>query len=148
MPAQTLKVPTTDRPLMSGFRGLCPRCGQGALFNGFITVQKDCSVCGQDFEFADSGDGPAVFITFFAGFIAVGAALWLEIAYQPSFLVHAMVSLPIILITCLGPLRPLKGWLIARQYQMDAVEVRNDEVSQVATQAATPTKPTKKPTDT
>jgi hypothetical protein len=61
-----------------------------------------------------------VFITFFAGFIAVGAALWLEIAYQPPYWVHALVSLPIILITCLVPLRPLKGWLIARQFQMDA----------------------------
>lgn len=122
-------VPHTSQPLMAGYRGRCPRCGQGKLFNGWITLHERCDVCDLDYSFADSGDGPAVFITFFAGFIAVGAALWLEIAYQPSFWVHAAVSLPVILITCLLPLRPLKGWLIARQYQMDATEVRNDDVS-------------------
>ena len=119
----------TPDTLQAGLRGRCPRCGQGKLFRGWITVAERCEVCDLDYGFADSGDGPAVFITFFAGFIAVGAALWLEIAYQPPYWVHALVSLPIILITCLVPLRPLKGWLIARQYQMGATEVRNDDVS-------------------
>lgn len=118
----------TDQPLSAGFNGKCPRCGQGKLFNGWITLREACDVCELDYGFADSGDGPAVFITFFAGFIAVGAALWVEITYQPSYWVHAAVALPIILVTCLLPLRPLKGWLIARQYQMDATEVTNDDV--------------------
>ena len=123
------QTPRTDAPLMAGWKGRCPRCGEGQLFTGFITVRERCDACDLDFGFADSGDGPAVFITFIAGFIVVGAALWLEIAYAPPYWVHALVSLPIILITCLGPLRPLKGWLIARQYQMDALEVRNDDFS-------------------
>ncbi len=122
-------VRTTDDPLLAGVRGKCPRCGEGRLFRGWIAPRERCEVCDLDYGFADSGDGPAVFITFFAGFIVVGAALWLELAYQPPFWVHALVSLPIILITCLVPLRPLKGWLIARQYQMDALEVHNDDVS-------------------
>jgi uncharacterized protein (DUF983 family) len=122
-------APQTSEPLKAGTLGRCPRCGQGRLFNGWITLRERCEVCDLDFGFADSGDGPAVFITFFAGFIAVGAALWLELAYQPPYWVHAAVSLPIILISCLLPLRPLKGWLIARQFQMDATEVRNDDVS-------------------
>ncbi|MFK7791100.1 MAG: DUF983 domain-containing protein [Devosiaceae bacterium] len=117
-----------DAPLAAGYKGRCPRCGQGKLFNGWITLAQQCDVCQLDYGFADSGDGPAVFITFFAGFIVVGAALWLEIAYQPPYWVHAAVAIPVILLTCLLPLRPLKGWLIARQYQMDATEVKNEEV--------------------
>jgi uncharacterized protein (DUF983 family) len=124
-----MKSQHTNQPLAAGFRGKCPRCGQGNMFNGWITLRDQCQVCDLDYDFADSGDGPAVFITFFAGFIAVGAALWLEIAYQPPYWVHAAVSLPIILVTCLVPLRPLKGWLIARQFQMDATEVINENVS-------------------
>lgn len=126
--AQDFTVPKTDATLNAGFHGRCPRCGQGKLFDGYLKVRDACDTCGQDFSFADSGDGPAVFITFFAGFIVVGISLWLEIAYQPSYWVHAAVAVPVILITCLLPLRPLKGWLIARQYQMDAIEVRNDDV--------------------
>lgn len=128
--AQDFTVPKTDATLNAGFQGRCPRCGQGKLFDGYLKVRDACPTCGQDFGFADSGDGPAVFITFFAGFIVVGVSLWLEIAYQPSYWVHAAVAVPVILITCLLPLRPLKGWLIARQYQMDAIEVRNDDVRQ------------------
>ncbi|MEM6712261.1 MAG: DUF983 domain-containing protein [Pseudomonadota bacterium] len=97
------------------------------MFNGFLTVAERCDVCDLDFEFADAGDGPAFFASFVSGFIVVGLALWLELAYAPPYWVHALVSLPVILITCLGPLRPLKGFLIARQYQMDALEVRNDD---------------------
>ena len=123
------QIQPTSAPLSAGFHGRCPRCGEGKLFDGYLKLHDCCSVCELDYGFADSGDGPAVFITFFAGFIVVGVALWLEVSFQPSFWVHALVSVPLILVTCLVPLRPLKGWLIARQYQMDALEVRNDDVS-------------------
>jgi Flp pilus assembly secretin CpaC len=43
-------------------RSACPRCGRGRLFSGFLTPAQDCNVCGLDFEFMDSGDGPAVFV--------------------------------------------------------------------------------------
>lgn len=128
--SQDFSVPKTDDTLGAGARGRCPRCGQGRLFDGYLKVRDACETCGQDFGFADSGDGPAVFITFFAGFIVVAVSLWLEITYQPSFWIHAAVATPVIIITCLVPLRPLKGWLIARQYQMGALEVRNDDVRQ------------------
>jgi uncharacterized protein (DUF983 family) len=125
-------------PLASGFAGKCPRCGQGKLFDGWITLAKRCTVCDLDFGFADTGDGPAVFITFFAGFLVVGVALWMEVTFQPSYWVHALVSLPLILVSCLAPLRPLKGWLVARQYQMGALEVRNSEVSHAERAAVAP----------
>ncbi|MEM6586224.1 MAG: DUF983 domain-containing protein, partial [Pseudomonadota bacterium] len=69
-----------------------------------------------------------------SGFIAVAVALWLELAYRPPYWVHAVVVLPIILVTCLVPLRPLKGWMIARQYQVDAQEVRNEDFARDADQ--------------
>lgn len=122
-----MTVPVTPNPLQAGFRGKCPRCGQGELFQGFITPRKSCDVCGLDFAFADSGDGPAVFIMFLAGLVTVGVALWLEVSYAPSYWVHALVAIPLLALTCLGPLRPLKGWMIARQYQTGALEVRNDD---------------------
>ncbi|MBV6656529.1 MAG: DUF983 domain-containing protein [Devosiaceae bacterium] len=118
----------TASPLAAGARGRCPRCGQGKLFKGYLTVADRCSVCDLDYGFADAGDGPAVFITFFAGFIVVGVALWLELAYAPPYWVHAAVGLPLVLLTCLVPLRPLKGWMIARQYQMDARETRHSDI--------------------
>ncbi len=107
-----------------GLRCRCPRCGKGKLFAGFLTLRQRCEVCGLDFGFADSGDGPAVFIMFLAGAIVVGAALVTEILFRPPYWVHAVLWLPLILIVTLGPLRPLKGLMIALQYHYKAAESR------------------------
>ena len=108
----------------TGLKGLCPRCGQGHLFNGFITVAPRCDACGLPFDFADSGDGPAVFVILFAGFLVVGLALWVEIAWEPPIWVHLAIFLPLVLVVVLGLLRPLKGLLISLQYRNKAEQGR------------------------
>jgi uncharacterized protein (DUF983 family) len=108
--------------IRAGLSCACPRCGEGRLFRGFLTLRSRCEVCGLDYRFADSGDGPAVFIIFLAGFIVVGAALVTEVAYRPPYWVHAVLWLPLILILTLGPLRPMKGLMIALQYHHKAAE--------------------------
>ena len=60
-----------------------------------------------------SGDGPAVFVVFLAGAIVVGCALVVEILYEPPLWLHALLWLPLILVTTLAPLRPMKGLMIA-----------------------------------
>lgn len=111
-------------PFITGLRGRCPRCGEGRLFQGFLKPRAQCEACGLDFTFADSGDGPAVFIMFIAGFLVVGSALFVELRYEPPFWVHAMLWIPMVLIVCLGLLRPLKGLMIALQYANKAEEGR------------------------
>ncbi|MGO8798139.1 MAG: DUF983 domain-containing protein [Roseiarcus sp.] len=106
--------------ISAGLAGRCPRCGDGRLFSGFVRVAPRCEVCGLDYSFADAGDGPAVFVALFGGFIVLGAALWTEIVYQPPMWVHMALFLPLTLIVCLGLLRPLKGVLIALQYRNKA----------------------------
>jgi len=112
--------------IRAGLSCSCPRCGAGKLFVGFLTLRPRCEACGLDYGFADSGDGPAVFIMFLAGFIVVGAALVTEIVYRPPYWVHAVLWLPLILIVTLGPLRPMKGLMIALQYHHKAAEGRFD----------------------
>ena len=108
----------------AGLSCACPRCGQGRLFAGFLTLQPRCERCGLDISFADSGDGPAVFIMFLAGAIVVGAALVTEILFQPPYWVHAALWLPLIALVTLGRLRPMKGLMIALQYHHKAAESR------------------------
>jgi len=96
------------------------------LFAGFLTVRTACEQCGLDYAFADAGDGPAVFVILLAGLLVVAAALFVEIAYQPPFWVHAALWGPMILIVTLAPLRLLKGLLIALQYHHKAAEGRFD----------------------
>jgi uncharacterized protein (DUF983 family) len=113
-------------PYAAGLMGRCPRCGKGKLFEGFIRLRPRCSACGLDYAFADSGDGPAVFVILIAGFIVVALALIVEFAYQPPFWLHALLWGPLILLVTLAPLRLIKGLLIALQHHHKAAEGRLD----------------------
>ena len=112
--------------LATGLSGRCPRCGQGRMFRGFLSLAPRCEVCGLDYGFADSGDGPAVFVTLIGGFLVLGLALAVDVEYEPPLWVHFVISLPLALIVCLGLLRPFKGLLIASQYKNKAAPGRLD----------------------
>ena len=114
-------------PIGRGLRGRCPRCGEGKLFHGFLTLRRRCENCGLDFSFADAGDGPAVFVILLGGGIVVFAALLTEVLFQPPYWVHAVLWLPLILIVTLLPLRLIKGLLIALQFHHQAAEGRLDQ---------------------
>jgi uncharacterized protein (DUF983 family) len=121
-----IEIPPPVSPYLSGIKCRCPRCGKGRLFDGFLTLRPACETCGLDFGFADSGDGPAVFIILFSGFVVVFAALMVEVIYQPPYWLHALLWAPLILLTTLAPLRPVKGLMIALQYYHKAAEGRPD----------------------
>jgi uncharacterized protein (DUF983 family) len=105
-------------------RSRCPRCGKGRLFDGFLTLAKRCKVCGLDFSFADTADGPAFFVMMGMGIPATALGIWIELAYDPPLWVHAVTTLPAILLLCILPLRFLKGALVASQYVNKAEEAR------------------------
>ena len=114
-------------PFQPGARGLCPRCGRGKLFDGFISLKPKCAACGLDYGFADSGDGPAVLVILVAGLIILGLALYVEFTFSPPVWVHILLWLPLSLIVCLGLLRVMKGILVAQQYVKQAAEGRLEQ---------------------
>jgi uncharacterized protein (DUF983 family) len=117
--------PAVD-PVKSGLTGHCPRCGEGKLFDGFLTVAPRCRVCGLDYSFADSGDGPAAFVILI-GFIVVGLALWMEVNYSPPLWVHFILWVPLAIILSLLAMRSIKGILINLQFRNKASQGRLDD---------------------
>ncbi len=111
-------------PLKTGPLGRCPRCGKGHIFSGFLRVRASCEVCGLDYSFAEPADGPAFFVQMFTCVPAVIFTLMLEVMASPPVWVHLVTSLPLLLLTTILPLRPLKGWLIASQFFFKAREGR------------------------
>jgi uncharacterized protein (DUF983 family) len=109
-------------PYLAGAAGRCPSCGKGPLFAGFLSLAQRCTACGYDFAKVDSGDGPAVFVIFIAGFVAAFGVLFTEIVLRPPIWVHFVVWLPVAAILCLGLLRPMKGVMIAAQIANRASE--------------------------
>ena len=111
-------------PWVAGLFCRCPRCGKGRLFDGFLSLAERCTVCGLDYNFADSGDGPAVFIMLIVGFIVTGGALIVEALYSPPYWVHAVLWIPLAIALPLLVLRPFKATMIALQYANKAAEGR------------------------
>jgi uncharacterized protein (DUF983 family) len=113
---------STAEILWAGVRGRCPRCGRGALFDGFLTVTERCAACGLGFAGHDAGDGPAVFIILILGFAVVGLALIVEIAMAPPLWVHALLWTPLVVGGSVALLRPLKGITVALQFRFRDVD--------------------------
>ena len=121
LPSRKADMPLSTT-LLAGILGHCPSCRKGKMFDGYLTLAPSCNVCGLNYDFADSGDGPAIFVMLFAGFIIVGAALYVEAVYQPPYWVHALAWGAAALVLPLLLLRSFKGVLIALQFRNKAEE--------------------------
>ena len=108
--------------LSAGLRCRCPRCGEGKLFAGFLTLAKNCDRCGQDFGFADPADGPAFFVMSIVGILVVGVWAWSVVVFQPPMWLQFATVFPALIGGCLAALRPMKAWLVAEQYVHKAGE--------------------------
>jgi len=117
-------VTTQTNTVRAIFLSLCPRCGQGPLFEGYIALKKQCPACGLDYAMFDAGDGPMVFGILIVGAIVCGLALWVEFTFQPALWVHAVLWLPLTCILTALFLRLSKSALLVLQYKHKAGEGR------------------------
>ncbi|HET8727737.1 MAG TPA: DUF983 domain-containing protein [Alphaproteobacteria bacterium] len=104
-------------PLKAGLACACPRCGRGGLFEGFLSVVDRCSVCGLPLKENDSGDGPAVFLIFILGFVAVPLAFWIDAAFDVPYWTPGLVSGIVVIALACALLRPMKAYVLALQYR-------------------------------
>jgi uncharacterized protein (DUF983 family) len=112
----------TQSPFKTGVACRCPRCGQGRLFSGYLTLAETCSVCKLDLRKADSGDGPAVFIILVLGAVAVGLLYLLQFVLGlPEWLTWSLLVI-LVLGGAIALLRPAKGIMVALQYRNRAGE--------------------------
>lgn len=104
-------------PIEAGLRCVCPRCGEGPVFAGYLGVRSRCVRCGLDLTFAQTTEGPPVFVIFVVGFLVVGAAALSEVAFDIHPLVHLALWIPATVILSLVLLRPFKATMIALHYR-------------------------------
>lgn len=95
----------------------CPKCHEGKLYSGFLTVNEACPVCGLDLRAHDSGDGPAIILIFVVGALSVFGAIMFEIAAAPPYWMHVVIWPIFVFGLTLLLLRPLKAKFIGIQYR-------------------------------
>jgi uncharacterized protein (DUF983 family) len=114
--------------LKAGWEGLCPRCGRGHMFKSWLKISDQCEACGLSYRFAAADDGPAFFSLCIIAFPLIFFVVWLQVVYAPPLWVHVFTSVPLMVVGCLLPLRPIKGWLVASQYVNRAQEAGTDKL--------------------
>jgi uncharacterized protein (DUF983 family) len=96
-----------------GFRRLCPRCGQGRMFSGYLSVREACEACKMAFEPLRSDDAPPYFTLFIVGHLVISLylLLWPYMPY-PDW-VHAVIWCSLTLVLSLVMLPFVKGGTMA-----------------------------------
>jgi uncharacterized protein (DUF983 family) len=107
-----------DHAIVRGLLGRCPCCGKGRMFGAFLKVKDHCEVCGEELHHHRADDFPAYVVILIVGHLLVPMVLSVETHFAPPYWVHLVLWLPPTLILTLGLLQPVKGAIVALQWQM------------------------------
>jgi len=107
----------TDKPVVRGLRGKCPACGSGKMFRKFLKVSDNCPHCGEELFHHRADDFPAYLVIVIVGHIVVALTLIVEAAFSPPLWLHALIWLPITILFALLLIQPIKGLVVAWQWQ-------------------------------
>jgi len=101
-----------------GFKMRCPNCGTGRLFGRFLKVVDHCPECGEELFHQRADDFPPYLVIFAVGHVVVTAVLAVEIDYAPPIWLQFLVWLPVTFFAALALLQPVKGAVVALQWQL------------------------------
>lgn len=103
--------------LFRGFTRHCPQCGQGSLFQGYLTPEKRCSTCSLSFEELKADDGPAYVTMGLVCLFIVPFFFVVQALYDPPLGMALLISLPLTLVVILGLLPLVKGAFMAAMWK-------------------------------
>ncbi|MEJ0026400.1 MAG: DUF983 domain-containing protein [Rhizomicrobium sp.] len=104
-------------PVIRGLCGRCPKCGEGRMFRAFLKVTDICPACGEELYHQRADDFPAYLVIVIVGHVVVALALAVEATFSPPLWVHALLWTPLTLGLALGLIQPVKGAVVAFQWQ-------------------------------
>ena len=102
--------------LAKGWRGRCPHCGGGAIFESYLKVNDHCGICGEAFHHHRADDAPSWLTIILIGhLIAPLMLLSFEVLTLPTW-AHAVIW-PMLALTAAVVLLPrIKGAVVAFQW--------------------------------
>src|SRR4029078_66818 len=75
-PSASAEMTATPSAVRIAVLARCPRCAEGALFRGYLSLATCCAVCGLDFATFDVGDSAVSLVILVVGAFVCAAALW------------------------------------------------------------------------
>jgi uncharacterized protein (DUF983 family) len=115
-------LPSFGVGIWRGVRCVCPICGKGRLFAGYLRVATECTACGYPLGLARADDFPPYLTIFLVAHIVVPLMLLTDRADTISVWTSAAIFLPLTLILTLGLLRPVKGGTVGLMCKLGLVQ--------------------------
>lgn len=106
------------RAVVRGALGRCPACGRGGLFRAYLKVCAACPACGEDLSHQRADDAPPYVTIFVVGHLLLAAVVGVDIAYAWPLWLHAVVWVPLTVLSCLLVLPVAKGGLVGLQWAL------------------------------
>lgn len=104
----------------------CPRCGAGRVYDRYLKVTERCSECRLALASNDTADGPAVFLLFIVGGIAIPLAFWVDAIFGLTSWAFLALSAVLIIGMTLALLPPAKALVLGLQYRHRPEEFDGD----------------------
>jgi uncharacterized protein (DUF983 family) len=101
-----------------GVKGLCPACGQGKLFWGYLKVSGHCPSCNHDLDRYPADDGPAYLTILLIGHLIIGPLLLFPIVWRAPTMYSVPIILSAITVVTLLALSRIKGGWIGLMYAL------------------------------
>lgn len=108
-----------------GFRRVCPKCGEGRLFQGYLKPLPSCPSCGVDTGRIYTADIAPYFTILIVGHMVVPALLVSEQLAHPALWIQIMIWPTLALLMTLWFLPRIKGCIMGLMW---ALGMRGHEV--------------------
>jgi uncharacterized protein (DUF983 family) len=109
-----------ERPLkpalLRGWKRVCPNCGSGPIFNGYLTVREACPVCSQELHHHRADDGPAYVTILIAGHLLGPLMLAAFEIFRPDPILLSLIFILFFVALALFLLPRIKGAFINLQW--------------------------------
>ena len=105
-----------------GLLGRCPHCGEGKLFDGYLSVAETCSVCGDPLGLYRTADGPAFITMSVIGLLLIPVLGFGFVLFRSDPLTLALVVTACITGLTLVVLRLVKGAFIGHLWAERSVD--------------------------
>ena len=102
--------------LLRGWRRICPNCGAGPMFKGYLTVRDTCPVCSEELHHHRADDGPAYVTILVCGHLLGPLILMAFEMFRPDPIVLSLVFILFFVALALFLLPRIKGAFIGLQW--------------------------------
>jgi uncharacterized protein (DUF983 family) len=119
-----------QRPLLTALRRglarLCPNCGRGHLFDGYLRVRPVCDSCGSNNDRYPADDAPPYVTILLVGHIVVAPMLLLEVVRTWPLWLSLSIFPTLVVAVTLALLPFVKGGVIGACWSLDIVRDPRD----------------------